>query len=116
MQVRKVGGSSKGEGGGERRLFEKETARMREERDRLEEKDAVWSEAERTGLYGFESEVTWLEEQRQPCENVMVALQCPCGVLYCHHPKSREILPSRSVLRFSCLGRSTRCGGCVFLS
>ena len=32
MQVRKVGGSSKGEGG-ERRLFEKETARMREERD-----------------------------------------------------------------------------------
>ncbi len=57
--------------GGERRLFEKETARMREERNRLEEKDAVWSEAERTG---FEREVTWSEEQRQPCEEVMVAL------------------------------------------
>ena len=47
-------------------------ARIREERDRLEDKDAVRSEAERTG---FEREVTWLEEQRQPCEKVMVAFQ-----------------------------------------
>ena len=47
-------------------------------RGTFEEKDTVRSEAERTG---FEREVTWLEEQRQPCEEVMVALQCPCGVL-----------------------------------
>ena len=99
--------------GGKRRLFKKETARMREERDRLEEKNAVRSKAERTG---FERDVTWLEGQSQPCEKVMVASQCPCGVLlYCHHPKRQEILPSHSVLLFSCLGRSTRCGGSVFL-
>ena len=65
--------------------FEEEAVRMWEERDRLEEKDAVGSEAERAG---FERKAARLEEERPPCNKTMVALQCPCGVLYCHQPKS----------------------------
>ena len=76
MQDQKVGGANQGEewerrGAAEKCTeqeaaidgFEEEAVRIWEERDRLEDKDAVGSEAERAG---FERKAVRLREERRP--------------------------------------------------